>query len=166
MKKHLLAQAKEHDELKKCHAAMSASCKELSACYKAEVAEGLRKASEKDHYADLGDAHKSASECHGRLGDNCRKAAALPAKDGGDGMASDEETNANGDASAKAATAAIDALRVDFTKKLEEFGKQIVPTGVHGALPDIPGARLIGRAGGPTPASEVTPEVAEILGPM
>ena len=47
MKKHLAAMAKEHDALKKSHEAAAACEKELSACYKSDVAEGLRKATEK-----------------------------------------------------------------------------------------------------------------------
>lgn len=70
----------------------------------------------------------------------------------------------DGDASAKTVTAAVDGLRADFNKKLEEFGKTLIPTQVRGVLPT--GLELIGRAGGPTPQSDATPEATEILGPM
>lgn len=166
MKKEAMQEcAKQHKSLAKAHEAMAATCKELSACYKSEVASGLRKATERDHYQDMHDAHKAASECHGKLCDNFTKAAALPADvKGGDGESSDVNTNANGDASAKAVTAAVDSLRADFNKKLEEFGKTLIPSDVRGVLPT--GLELIPRSGSPTPQSDVAPETEQILGPM
>jgi hypothetical protein len=132
--------------MQKSHDAMAATCDGLHECYKSDVAEGLRKAMPKEHFADMRDCHKAASESWGRLAEKCAKSA---------GTDDDIEKM-----TAAVATAVIDKI-----------GNMVQPTDVRKVFqtPDpnaVSGLTLVGRSGGPTPPTSmesIPPELRSMV---
>lgn len=149
---------------------MADKMKSLRDCFKsmashyrdqAELHDKCESRHEQADRSDEAEFHKASAEHCRKMAGTCEKAAnevgSVTVEENGSAKVAGADDG-------KAVTAAVDALRGEFSARMEKFEKTLIPSGVRGVLPDIPGVQLIGRAGGPSaPVTDVPADFAHLF---